>query len=273
VLPQIITAKAAFEPAGSSTVWHSHDLLQIGLMRTGTVRIEFPQEAVEVSAGGFFAIAPRHLHRITDLTDITIQEVFAELTDQPRHWASRAVQAADFSAYAQASVVASEAGSLIAAADALLRHAGATAAGSALVADGLLVQLLVEAATLPHQIVVCSERSGRSLTFPVQFLDAIRLIERSYHDPDTTVASLAGRLHLHRSALFRLFRRHLGYGPDAFLTRYRLDRARELLGRPDRRIGEVAYAVGFRDPATFSRAVRRHLGLTPSEVRRAMRAR
>jgi len=67
VLPQIITAKAAFEPAGSSTVWHSHDLLQIGLMRTGTVRIEFPQEAVEVSAGGFFAIAPRHLHRIGEV--------------------------------------------------------------------------------------------------------------------------------------------------------------------------------------------------------------
>lgn len=273
MLPQTITAKHAFEPAGASTVWHSHDLLQIGMMATGTVRIEFPQETVEVESGGFFAIAPRHLHRITDITDIEMQAVFAELTAEPRNWDPRAVTVATVDAYAQTSITVADAQNLSPTARALVRHHNADAAESALIADGLLLQLLVEALRLPHRAIDLGENPGRALTYPARLLQAIHLIEKTYHDPDTTVASLAERLHMHRSALFRLFRRHMGYGPDALLTHYRLDRARELLQHPGRRIGEIAYGVGFRDPATFCRAMRRHTGMAPSELRKAMRER
>lgn len=267
MLPQITTAKTAFEPAGTTTVWHSHDVLQTGIMRTGAVRIDFPQASVEVERDGFFAIAPRHLHRITDITDIEMHAVFAELTAEPRNWNPRVVGVADLAVYAQTSIVAPDAGALSTVAAALIRHYSTDTAESSLVADGLLLQLLVEARCLPHRTINLDENPGRALTYPSQLLEAIRLIERSYHDPDTTVASLAEHMHVCRSTLFRLFRRHMGYGPDAFLRHYRLDRARELLQRHDARINEIAYSVGFRDPATFCRAVRRYAGVTPSQLR------
>jgi AraC-like DNA-binding protein len=55
-----------------------------------------------------------------------------------------------------------------------------------------------------------------------------------------------------------------------FVREERLTRARLLLLSPrfaERRIAEIAYAVGFNDLSYFNRAFRRRFGRSPSEVR------
>lgn len=52
----------------------------------------------------------------------------------------------------------------------------------------------------------------------------------------------------------------------------RFDAARRYLKNPDLRIGDVAFAVGFDDPAHFTRMFRRIAGLTPRQYRRAIQA-
>jgi AraC family transcriptional regulator, regulatory protein of adaptative response / methylphosphotriester-DNA alkyltransferase methyltransferase len=53
----------------------------------------------------------------------------------------------------------------------------------------------------------------------------------------------------------------------AHLTRVRMDRAAELLATRTFTVREVAHRVGYRQPAQFAKAFRRHRGLAPSDFR------
>jgi AraC family transcriptional regulator of adaptative response / methylphosphotriester-DNA alkyltransferase methyltransferase len=53
----------------------------------------------------------------------------------------------------------------------------------------------------------------------------------------------------------------------AHLTRVRMDRAAELLSTRMFTVREVAHRVGYRQPAQFAKAFRRHCGLAPSDFR------
>ena len=53
------------------------------------------------------------------------------------------------------------------------------------------------------------------------------------------------------------------------LTAVRMDRAAEMLGMRGLTVREVAHRVGYRQPAQFAKAFRRHRGLAPSDFRAA----
>ena len=55
------------------------------------------------------------------------------------------------------------------------------------------------------------------------------------------------------------------------LTAVRMNRAAELLRTRGLTVREVAYRVGYRQPAQFAKAFRRHHGVSPSDFRAARR--
>ncbi len=57
----------------------------------------------------------------------------------------------------------------------------------------------------------------------------------------------------------------------AYLSRYRLLQARELLTNSDLTITQVALAVGFSESAHFTRMFQREVGVTPRAYRRGQR--
>ncbi len=83
------------------------------------------------------------------------------------------------------------------------------------------------------------------------------------------LADLAAIAQLSRTHLCTTFRRATGLTPFAYLHRYRVERARELLAESTLPIAAVAVAVGVPDPYYFSRAFRRSEGLSPAAYRRA----
>ncbi len=54
------------------------------------------------------------------------------------------------------------------------------------------------------------------------------------------------------------------------VTEARFDRARELLGDRSRKIGEIASALGYSDPANFTRAFKKLAGMTPAQYRESV---
>jgi AraC-like DNA-binding protein len=64
----------------------------------------------------------------------------------------------------------------------------------------------------------------------------------------------------------KLQREGTSYG--ALLEQHRRARAEALLRDPELSIGEIAYALGYRDPPNFGRAFRRWFELSPGEYRR-----
>ncbi|MDO9352641.1 MAG: AraC family transcriptional regulator, partial [Solirubrobacteraceae bacterium] len=93
-----------------------------------------------------------------------------------------------------------------------------------------------------------------------------RAVEAMHADPGAawTVAELARVAASSRSAFAEQFRRSVGEPPLGYLARVRMERAKQLLGRDGLGVGRTAEALGYRSDEAFSRAFRRHVGVSPS---------
>ncbi len=103
--------------------------------------------------------------------------------------------------------------------------------------------------------------------------DATAIVDHEYQD-ELSLDDIARRVASSRRQLQRAFSE---VGNTTFrdqLTRVRMERAGELLAHRGLTIREVAHRVGYRQPAQFAKAFRRHHGVAPSEfrARRAQRA-
>jgi AraC-like DNA-binding protein len=97
---------------------------------------------------------------------------------------------------------------------------------------------------------------------------------------DLLAAGFRERLTLHRAAreaclspfhFQRLFCRAFGETPHDFLTRLRMDAAKELLAEGDLPVTEVCLEVGYSSLGTFSSRFAARAGRPPSEFRREAR--
>ena len=103
------------------------------------------------------------------------------------------------------------------------------------------------------------------------FDEALTAIERHYADETLTLAAVAHSIATSRRQLQRVFgERHTSFRAE--LQRVRMARAAELLREDAMPVSAVARAVGYRQPAQFSKAFRRHHGRPPSELRGAPRS-
>jgi len=69
----------------------------------------------------------------------------------------------------------------------------------------------------------------------------------------------------------RMFVRAFGETPHDFLTRRRIDRAKQLLAQDHCPVTEVCLAVGYESLGTFSSRFRSLVGRSPSEFRQSLR--
>jgi AraC-like DNA-binding protein len=93
---------------------------------------------------------------------------------------------------------------------------------------------------------------------------------RLMHDDPSrpwTVAQLAARVGVSRSAFARRFTTLVGQPPLAYLTHWRMTIAADLLVEPEATVAEVARRVGYADAFNFSAAFKRVKGMSPSNHR------
>jgi AraC-like DNA-binding protein len=91
-------------------------------------------------------------------------------------------------------------------------------------------------------------------------------------DTALRVADLAGLVRLSHSYFARAFSGSFGCPPHQYVTRCRLERAKELMLRADISLRQVATDCGFADQAHFSRIFLRFVGVSPARWRRAQPA-
>lgn len=90
---------------------------------------------------------------------------------------------------------------------------------------------------------------------------------------DLTLAELAKAANLSTRTLTRRFRAQTGATPLSWLTRRRVDAARELLETTDTSVEQVGVLVGLPAATTFRERFRTVAGVTPSAYRASFRAR
>lgn len=112
------------------------------------------------------------------------------------------------------------------------------------------------------------ERSLDVAEEDVRFLETgLAVIQRRLAEPGFSVDELASDLGMSRSWLHRKLVGLVGTPPGRLIRQARLCRAAGLLRHAGQGVGGVARAVGYGDPAHFTRSFRRRFGVTPSVYR------
>jgi AraC family transcriptional regulator of adaptative response / methylphosphotriester-DNA alkyltransferase methyltransferase len=98
------------------------------------------------------------------------------------------------------------------------------------------------------------------------FEDAVSIVEAEFAE-ELSLDDIARRV---ASSRRQLQRAYAEIGNTTFrehLTKVRMQRAAALLADPALTVREVARQVGYRQPAQFAKAFRRHIGAAPSDYR------
>lgn len=109
------------------------------------------------------------------------------------------------------------------------------------------------------------KREEKVNPFVKQFL---AVIEKRYMESDISVEDIAKEMCLSKSTLTRRTNSIIGKTPLELLNEFRLNEALRRLKEADSetQISDIAYTVGFSDPAYFSRRFREYFGYKPSQV-------
>ena len=107
---------------------------------------------------------------------------------------------------------------------------------------------------------------------PARLAIVLAIVEERLHE-GIPVAEMAAAVHLSPYHFARMFRRSSGMSPHAYLTKRRLERARELLASTSLSMQEIARRVGYRNQAHFTRVFHVGTGSVPRRYRMQNRAR
>lgn len=158
--------------------------------------------------------------------------------------------------------------------DDMLRHlevideeSRAARGGTEVIVENLVSVLLV-------RLWRAAEVGGHSGALaPRSQLDRFVLLVARHGREHWSVGDYADALGISRDRLGAVVRQATGLSPQGYLHREILADARDLLVNTPLQVAEIAFRLGFQDPAYFNRFFARHEKLSPGRFRRAARAR
>jgi len=137
--------------------------------------------------------------------------------------------------------------------------------------DQALPQLLVKA----HELVVALHTTDRRQRVPEPHATVVEsACELLTHEIDRRekldieLTTLLERHGLSYERFRKIFRARTGLSPGEYRIRRRIDRARSLIAQERLSNKQVAYALGYEDPFTFSKQFKKVVGVSPEEFRK-----
>ena len=98
-------------------------------------------------------------------------------------------------------------------------------------------------------------------------------IEHHYTDPDMSLTQVANHVNRSPSHFSTIFGQEAGLTFRDYLTKVRIEKAKDLLSTTMLNSSEIACGVGYKDPHYFSSVFKKITGLSPKEFRLQTRAR
>lgn len=94
---------------------------------------------------------------------------------------------------------------------------------------------------------------------------ALEYIDKHYGDESLSLAAVSEAIGISEGHLSHVFKKETDYTPNAYITRYRMQKAMVMLSDCSVKVYEVAEKVGYKDIAYFSSTFKKVVGVTPSE--------
>ena len=111
--------------------------------------------------------------------------------------------------------------------------------------------------------LVYSRRENPEIKF---IQKTIKIIQNNIGNVVFTSAQLSQKLQLSESQVYRKIKAITDKSTGIFIRSIRLHKGKELIQLTDKTIAEIAYEVGFNDPAYFSRVFKEEFGYPPSDL-------
>jgi AraC-like DNA-binding protein len=92
---------------------------------------------------------------------------------------------------------------------------------------------------------------------------------REHFDEKLSLPGIAKKVNISSNYLSEKFKEVTGENLVRYIARTRVEKAHELLQDADRRISEIAFAVGFQSLSQFNRAFKKISGQSPTQYRRS----
>ncbi|MEK8130419.1 response regulator [Paenibacillus filicis] len=121
-----------------------------------------------------------------------------------------------------------------------------------------------------HLLQVCDCMEEKRKGKPKNVIERIHaLIEQRYAE-NLQIGDIAKEVYLSATYMCLLFKQETGETINEYMTKVRIEKAKELLSDPRNKFYEVCYQVGYSDPSYFSKLFKKYAGLTPSAYRDQM---
>lgn len=133
--------------------------------------------------------------------------------------------------------------------------------------SALLYRFLIEI----KSCISTGDAATKSMRYK-QLQPVIAFIEKNYHS-SFSLEDLADIINISPQHLCRLFKHAFNMRPFAYLTGYRVQKAKELILEPHMpQINEIAKRVGYNDASYFCAIFKEYEGITPVEFRKMHRS-
>lgn len=118
-----------------------------------------------------------------------------------------------------------------------------------------------------HLISIGTASSGKTVRDGARIKQMLQFIHEQYASP-ITMAQIAACASVSESECLRCFHSTIGTSPMAYVKKYRLQKAADLLHATDGKIQDIGASCGFQEMSYFAKTFRAVYGCTPSEWRK-----
>lgn len=114
---------------------------------------------------------------------------------------------------------------------------------------------------------VSSYLSKKNSTRNIKIIMIIKDFIRTHYNENITINEIAQSVYLSPSYANFIFKKETGYTLIEYLTKIRIDKAKELLKNSLLKVYEIAEEVGYNNTSYFSSVFKENVGMTPLEYR------
>ena len=101
----------------------------------------------------------------------------------------------------------------------------------------------------------------------VSQVDAAKEYIKNNYSKDISLDDVSRTVNISPYYFSKIFKNETGEGFVEYLTKIRMDRAKELLETTEYSMKEICSMVGYADPNYFSRSFKKNVGVTPTEYK------
>jgi two-component system, response regulator YesN len=98
----------------------------------------------------------------------------------------------------------------------------------------------------------------------------LQFVHEHYADIHLSIGQISAHTMVTTSYLCNRFKQETGQTINQYITNYRIDKAKELLRDPSRKVADVSLSVGYNNGDYFAKCFRKITGSTPSEYREGL---